>query len=250
MEIPASSSASAVVPSKEAAAAAHAAMYDKPEFVGHSLWLVPPPAVAEKLAGVIAELATTEPSLASAGCPAFGPHMTLLSGLRGLADDFVVGRAAELAADLRPIKVDLVDVVQGPKFFQCVFAVAQKTPMLMAANAAGQSAFGLSYDFVPHVSLVYGEHARIGDAGKAAAVERAKVLLRGLRSSAAGADAAAAEAAGAPLLSFDASTVEVWNTAGPVSAWRRIAAFELGAGASEAQADAGAPASVEEAREE
>lgn len=249
MEIPASSSqaASAAVPANKEAAAAHAAMYDKPEFVGHSLWLVPPPTVAEKLAGVITELATTEPSLATAGCPTFGPHMTLLSGLRGLADEFVVGRTAELAADLRPIKVDLVDIVQGPKFFQCVFAVAQKTPVLMAANAAGQSAFELSYDFVPHVSLVYGDHARIGEAGKAAAVERAKLLLRGLQSSAAGTDAAAAETAGAPLLSFDASTLEVWNTAGPVAAWRRIAAFELGA------AEAGAPAvaaAIEAARKE
>lgn len=204
-------------------------MYDKPEFVGHSFWIVPPVAIAEKLAAVISELASSVPSLASAGCPVFNPHMTLLSGLRGLTDEFVVSRAAELAADLRTLKIDLIDIAQGPKFFQCVFAVAQQTPALMAANAAGQSAFGLTYDFIPHVSLVYGDHVRIGDAGKAAAVAKAKHLLRSVQAAASGVELSTAEEAGAPILSFDASTLEIWSTAGPVSAWRKIAAFELGA---------------------
>jgi 2'-5' RNA ligase len=263
-------------------------IYNRRDFVGHSLWLVPPEPVARRIGDLIQDLAARLAFLA-ADCPTFTPHVTLLAGLRDRTDEDVIAKTEEVAADFAPLAINLQRVVAGPKFFMCVYALAQQTPQLMAANAAAQSVFGLSYEYTPHMSLAYGEDSRLGAAAKAEAVAAAEARLRALHSTGCG-DAlpetsvvtageeaggggvggassvgllgaiksalgvgsgghsgsasetgptAAGDAGlaatrdtdgsgGEPLLSFHAGTVEVWRTAGPVEAWVRLAAFDLG----------------------
>lgn len=261
-------------------------IYNRRDFVGHSLWLVPPEPVARRIGDLIQDLAA-RPAFLAADCPTFTPHVTLLAGLRDRTDEDVIAKTEEVAADFAPLAINLQRVVAGPKFFMCVYALAQQTPQLMAANAAAQSVFGLSYEYTPHMSLAYGEDGKLGAAAKADAVAAADARLRALHSTGCG-DAlaetsvvtAGEEASGAaggssggllgaiksalgvgsgghsgsasetgptaagdagltatndtdgseaePLLSFHAGTVEVWRTAGPVDAWVRLAAFDLG----------------------
>jgi hypothetical protein len=262
-------------------------IYNRRDFVGHSLWLVPPEPVARRIGDLIQDLAA-RPAFLAADCPTFTAHVTLLAGLRDRTDEEVVAKTEEVAADFAPLAINLQRVVAGPKFFMCIYALAQQTPQLMAANAAAQSVFGLSYEYTPHMSLAYGEDSKLGAAAKSEAVAAAAARLRALHATGCGdalAEASVVTAGdegsggggsaggllssiksalgvgsgghsasaceigptaagdagltatgitdgsgGEPLLSFHAGTVEVWRTAGPVEAWVRLAAFDLGGG--------------------
>lgn len=163
-----------------------------------SLWLVPDGEVGARLAAQIEGLADrfrTE---------RFSPHVTLLSGLSGEQTD-LAERTRAAAGRLAPLTVRL-DAVEGRRqHFRCLFLRAEPAP-LAAAHARVAEAFGCVPDpaFLPHLSLLYGSLPE----------ETKRDLARG---------------AGPGLGEcFEARTLHLWSTAGPVASWRELAAFPFG----------------------
>jgi 2'-5' RNA ligase len=169
---------------------------------GISLWLVPPGAARERLGALIERLA------ARLGTRRFPPHLTLLPGIEGRAEDAVLATARSLAARLQPLTIRLESVEGREEHFRCVIALAVADEPLRAVHEAAARAFGRSPDpgFLPHVSLVYGS---LDPDTKRALIQ---------------------EAPGAVARSFEATRLHVWRTEGPVGDWREIGAFELGPG--------------------
>jgi len=170
-----------------------------PRVEAASIWLMPDGEPGEHLLAWIERLAErfrTE---------RFRPHVTLLSGLSGEEAD--LGERTRLAAtSLAPVAVHL-DTIEGrDEHFRCLFVRAAEPDLLQAAHARTAEAFGRAPEpaFLPHLSLVYGTLA-----------EEKKLDL--------------AHEAGSDLdVRFEARTLHLWSTAGPVTSWRELAAFPLG----------------------
>jgi 2'-5' RNA ligase len=163
---------------------------------GHSLWLMPEGAEAERLAGWIRRLAEryrTEP---------FPPHVTLLSALDGPAQD-VCARAEYAAAGLSPFTVHVDGVDGSDEHFRCLFVQAVEAAPLRAAHGAVAGALGREPDlgFFPHLSLVYGALRPDQKQGLAHEI-------------------------GAELdVRFEVRRLHVWSTDGPVGAWHEAGVF-------------------------
>ena len=167
--------------------------------MARSLWLVPPPALHDRLAATIAILASRY------GTAAFEPHVTLLGGLAGPEETLLSG-ARVLAERLRPFEVRLREASAGVDFFRCVFVTVDETPELLRAHALAREALGTATAeaFRPHLSLVYG---RLGAEEKEAA----------------------RQAAGELRSCFSADALHVVDTNGDVPGWRRLASYRFGA---------------------
>jgi hypothetical protein len=118
---------------------------------GFSLWLMPPPAVRERYAGLIDRLA------ARLGTPRFEPHITL-GGCDG-TEAQAVARVTALAAHLAPVAVQLGPLETTEQYFRCLYLRAERTAALLGAHRQAALACGVEPDaeFLPHLSLVYGE---------------------------------------------------------------------------------------------
>lgn len=120
-----------------------------------SLWLMPPPEAGERFARLIERLSRR------LGTPCFVPHLTLCS-----AADFdetaVAARARAAAKHLAPIPVHLTELGIGDGYFRCIYVLAERTEALLATYRAVCAHFGVepTADYLPHLSLVYGDLAR------------------------------------------------------------------------------------------
>jgi 2'-5' RNA ligase len=164
-----------------------------------SLWLMPDGEVGERLGAWIDRLADrfrTE---------RFPPHVTLLSGLSGDEAD-LAGRTRVAAATLAPVPVHLDTVDGREEHFRCLFVRAAEPAPIAAAHARLAGAFGRAADpaFLPHLSLVYG---RLPEEKKRDLVHEAGSDLDER---------------------FEAHTLHLWTTAGPVLSWRELAVFRIG----------------------
>jgi 2'-5' RNA ligase len=170
-----------------------------PRVEAASLWLMPEGAVADRLSVWIDRLAR------SLRTERFAPHVTLLSGLSGEALDLVAAtrRAAERLA---PVHVHLSAIEGRDEHFRCLFVRAVEPAALGAAHATVAGVFGRAADpaFLPHLSLVYGSLP----------VDRKEDLAR--------------DAGPGIDVRFEARSLRLWSTAGPVASWRELAAFDLG----------------------
>jgi len=167
--------------------------------MARSLWLVPPPALHDRLAATIATLASRH------GTASFEPHVTLLGGLEG-REETLLSKARALAERLRAFDVRLLEASTGVDFFHCVFVSVDETPELLRAHALAREALGTATAeaFRPHLSLVYGRL----DAGE---------------------KEAARQAAGELESCFTADALHVVDTSGDVPGWRRLASYRFAA---------------------
>ncbi|CEL93666.1 unnamed protein product [Vitrella brassicaformis CCMP3155] len=100
------------------------------------------------------------------GTPAFLPHVTLIGHITHLSLEAMQDKCTQLAASISgPLTLTVTDVDYGDVFWQCVYALINKTPELddLHDNAKkllyvdeGQEFRGPNSGFMPHVSLVYG----------------------------------------------------------------------------------------------
>jgi 2'-5' RNA ligase len=136
---------------------------------------------------------------------AFPPHLTLLPGIEGRAEDEVLWATRALAARLRPFPVRLEGVEGRDEPFRCLFVRAVPDEPLRIAHAVAARAFGRSPDpaFLPHLSLVYGTLP-----------SRVKESL-------------GAELGATAPVSFVAAALHVWSTEGPVGEWHELGVFGL-----------------------
>jgi 2'-5' RNA ligase len=171
----------------------------EPKARGVSLWLVPVDEAKEALARLISQMATRLRT------PAFTPHVTLVAGASGPADN-LVRRAGELALALEPLSLPLRRPLGSDDPFRCLHLPVGETLNLLTAHALARSAWRVSDEskYEPHLSLVYG---RLG-------AEQRDPLLAEL----------------APLVPsrVEFAALEVVRTEGGVADWKTLAVFPFG----------------------
>jgi len=118
---------------------------------GYHLWLVPEGDGLHRLQGVVDRLAEAHNG------PVFTPHVTLLSGLA--ADEpSLIETNRRLAAGLETFNLDLTVPEAGTTFFQCIYMRVAENPSLSRVRQAAGEAFALPADnYMPHLSLYYGD---------------------------------------------------------------------------------------------
>ena len=118
---------------------------------GFSLWMMPPPAVRERLRALIEDLSRR------AGTPPFEPHLTLC-GVDDTVEAAAIARVQPLATRLAPVPIRLTEIGATAEYYRCLFVRAELTPVLAAAyREACRAQSKTPSDFMPHVSLVYGD---------------------------------------------------------------------------------------------
>lgn len=120
---------------------------------GYHLWLVPQGEALHRLQGVVDGLAGAYDG------PVFAPHVTLLSPIAG-DEASLVETNRRLAAGLEPFNLDLTVPEAGRTYFQCIYMRVAASPALSRVRLAAGEAFALpTDDYMPHLSLYYGDAA-------------------------------------------------------------------------------------------
>ncbi len=163
--------------------------------VGFSLWLVPEGEARRRLAALIESLARR------LGGPVFAPHVTLLAGIRQAEQD-VLMRVEQILSGSMALSLRFAGPETGDTFFRALYLRVEPSAPLLALHQAARGAFDRRDDppYVPHLSLVYGAPP------PAAVVEEMRPL--------------------APA-GFEARTLDVYSTEGPVEAWHRVRRHRL-----------------------
>ena len=115
--------------------------------------MMPPPAVGDRFRALIAELSRRS------GTPPFEPHLTL-TGIEAPTAAAACARVTPLAATLAPLPVRLTEIGMTAEYFRCLFIRAAPSPALLHAYRSACAALGRPpAEFMPHLSLIYGELA-------------------------------------------------------------------------------------------
>lgn len=118
----------------------------------YSIWLMPPAALRERFAELIDALSRR------LGTPRFEPHITLAAP-RAVTDAQALSEAQRLATRLAPVPLRFNGIDHTDAYFRCLFLRAVKTPEILAAHRRACAELGepIEADYMPHLSLVYGE---------------------------------------------------------------------------------------------
>ena len=118
----------------------------------YSIWLVPEGGKREFYQKLIEALGREHKG------PIFVPHITVLGNIR-MEEEEVLLKLRELAGLHHPLSVTLNEVAAGNEFYRCVFAKAEKTPSLLQLYTDACRVLEITpEDFMPHLSLLYGEY--------------------------------------------------------------------------------------------
>lgn len=133
----------------------------------YSVWLLPPLALRERYAALIDALSRR------LGTPRFEPHITLAAP-RAATETQALADAKRLAMHLAPVPVCFASVDYTDAYFRCLFLRAVKTEALLAAHrrACTELRQPVEADFMPHLSLVYGDIVRAEKEKIAAEISR------------------------------------------------------------------------------
>ena len=117
----------------------------------YSLWLMPKGKVCDRLTRTLQHLSMQH------NAPEFPPHVTLLGSCVGKRGE-MMRRASRLAANLRPLTIRLGKIDFRDEHFRCLFVHAGPKDPLWKAYQVACRQFGRmpEPDFMPHLSLLYG----------------------------------------------------------------------------------------------
>ena len=119
----------------------------------YSLWLVPDrrSTAYRDLQATIAELATAYDT------PEFEPHVTLLGGISGTADE-VLETTETIVQTHEALSLSLKTIQCSTTRHQCVFALVEATLPLLSLRQTAVREFGVTGEmYVPHLSLIYSD---------------------------------------------------------------------------------------------
>jgi len=118
----------------------------------YSLWLEPSGDIAFRLQERIKKLSEKYET------PFFSPHVTLLGGLNTRETELVT-LANTLASSLDPFELVLTKAGYEDKFYRSLYVHVEATNHLKEIHRMARQLFDVNYEdnFVPHLSLMYGE---------------------------------------------------------------------------------------------
>lgn len=118
----------------------------------YSIWTIPPEPVKSQLQAIIIGLSRNHRG------PVFEPHMTLIGDVKKDKEAMIETTEA-LAEGLTELKLSLGEISFGTTFFQSVFIKVLATAELMELNLKANRLLGTKNNvFLPHISLLYGDH--------------------------------------------------------------------------------------------
>lgn len=170
---------------------------------GYSIFLVPPEGseLYASLAECISEIA------GRSGAPIFVPHVTLIGGILGNEQD-VTEKTRELADSLTPFDIKLGELGSNGTYFQMLFSKIDPSVSLMKSNQLARDIFDAQDGvYFPHLSLAYGDFTP----------DEVETLKQ--------------EILNQQWIPFGntycVKELELWNTEGEVSHWRRVGTFSI-----------------------
>lgn len=122
------------------------------EVTRYALWLLPGEQVSTAFAELIERLSK------SYGGPRFTPHVTLLGWVTG-TEEALAQTTAQLATQLEPFMLRPVGLDGDAYYFRCFYLKLDKSEALLRTHEKASTIFnaGHSSDYLPHLSLVYGQ---------------------------------------------------------------------------------------------
>ncbi|OGZ35928.1 MAG: hypothetical protein A3I88_03945 [Candidatus Portnoybacteria bacterium RIFCSPLOWO2_12_FULL_39_9] len=121
----------------------------------YSIWIIPPEPIFSQLKNVIKKLSEKYDS------PIFEPHMTLLGNINQNLPD-IEQKLTELASRTNKLELSLGPISFSATYFQSVFVRVNSTAQLMQLNLDAKKLFNMENKvFMPHISLLYGNHDMI-----------------------------------------------------------------------------------------
>lgn len=174
---------------------------DTSDIVRGAVWIRPTSDAFDRIKKVVRALHKR------GGGPQFSPHVTLLQGME-TTQASAEAKLRKLALRLKPFPVRLGRIDWRPEYFRCLFATAELSAELAAAQRDAYDVFEMKPAplFEPHLSLLYG---KLGEA-----------LKREL----------AAEAGGSLDVTFDVTALHLVDATDdvPVTKWRTLSEHALG----------------------
>ncbi len=123
-----------------------------PEAHGHSLWFIPRGSAGARLKEIIRELSETFAT------PCFPPHVTLLARVPQPRQE-VISMTRELAGEFSRFQIELTEAATTRDYFRSLFIKVVADDVLVAVYDLARTRFGfpLAAEFMPHLSLLYGD---------------------------------------------------------------------------------------------
>lgn len=118
----------------------------------YSLWITPTSDLKKSLDELILKLSKKYKS------PKFKAHMTLLGDINSDEKTIIEG-TKKLASKLETFDLQLGELSFSTTYFQSVLVRVRSTDELMEANLKAKKVFQMDNNvFMPHISLLYGNH--------------------------------------------------------------------------------------------
>ncbi len=118
----------------------------------YSLWVTPTSSLKKSLDELILKLSKKYRS------PKFEAHMTLLGNIDS-DEKTMIKKTKELTSETKTFSLQLGEISFSTTYFQSVFVRVKSTDELMEANLKAKKIFQMDNNvFMPHISLLYGNH--------------------------------------------------------------------------------------------
>jgi 2'-5' RNA ligase len=121
----------------------------------YSLWIIPSSSLKKSLDEIILKLAEKYKS------PKFEAHMTLLGDIDS-DEETIIQKTKRFASKIKTFPLELGEISFSTTYFQSVFVRVKSTAKLLDANLKAKRIFRMDNNvFMPHISLLYGNHGMI-----------------------------------------------------------------------------------------
>lgn len=116
--------------------------------VFYFLWLIPGKDSFDDYQNLIDRIADKMKSVS------FPPHITLIAGMQG-DEEQMVEKSEELIEGLKSFDISLGDFGSKGEFFKMFYLLVDDSEKVIDLNKKGSEIFGITKDYMPHVSLLY-----------------------------------------------------------------------------------------------
>ncbi len=170
-----------------------------PTVQGHHLFIEPPAECFSNLEKLIVNLAEQE------GGPVFTPHITLLAGIVEPSVEVLRAKAEKIALATHPFQItfDSLGVEDAP--FRALYVRVNPSRELSEMHRVALDTFAVTEvsEYMPHLSLLYGNYAR---------AHKEKLL---------------GDFAYLSDMHFPVTAISLYETMGPTSTWKKIDEYLL-----------------------